>query len=71
MDSGCPLLTRTRQPFEKLGEELIALACQRIEGDNISLPGRVLPTPFIGGGTTRKEENDLLGITKPSAVTTR
>jgi DNA-binding LacI/PurR family transcriptional regulator len=55
-------LTRLKQPFDQLGNELVSLLCQRIEQKNISLPGRIVPTVFMGGGTTRPEENEILGI---------
>ena len=59
-DSAIPRLTRTKQPFEQLGKELVAMLRQRIEQNGASLPGRILPSPWIGGATTRPEENALL-----------
>lgn len=61
-DSICPQLTRLKQPFDQLGKELVSLVCGRIDQKNISLPGRIVPTVFMGGGTTRAEENAVLGI---------
>ncbi|MBI4025526.1 MAG: substrate-binding domain-containing protein [Verrucomicrobia bacterium] len=58
----CPRLTATRQPLEQIGEELLAMLCQRIEQGGAAVTGRILPMPFTGGGTTRPEENVLLGI---------
>ena len=64
-DTFCPQLTRTKQPLEKMGEELIAMLRQRIQlsprGES-SLPGKFLPLPYTGGATTRPEENVLLHI---------
>lgn len=58
----CPDLTRTQHPLEKLGRQLIEMICQRIEQKGAPLPGIVFPTPFIGGATTRDEENSALGV---------
>ncbi|MBI4028416.1 MAG: substrate-binding domain-containing protein [Verrucomicrobia bacterium] len=61
----CPGLTATYQPLEKMGEELVKMLCQRIESGPkgaVSLPGKFLPMPFVGGATTRAEENVLLRI---------
>lgn len=60
--SDCPGLTRTDQQCEKLGEELVVLMCQRIEQRGASVPGRFLPAPFMGGATTRPEENEWLKV---------
>jgi hypothetical protein len=38
--------------------------CARIEQAGASLPARVLATPFMGGATTRPEENARLGISQ-------
>ncbi len=70
-ETACPRLTRTRQPMEQVGMELVAMLCERIEkGHGFSLPGRVLPTPFMGGATTRPEENALLNLA-PAAMEDR
>lgn len=61
-ETACPALTRTRQPLEKIGEELLRLLCERIVRQGESLPARIIATNFIGGATTRKEENDLLNL---------
>ena len=61
-ESVCPQLTRVRQPFEKIGEELLSLLCERIERKNLSLPARIVPTGFMGGATSLPEENEILGI---------
>lgn len=58
----CPNLTATRQPLEQIGEELLGMLCQRIEQRGAPQLGRVFPMPFVGGGTTRAEENALLDI---------
>lgn len=60
--SACPRLTRIGQPMEAIGEAAIDMLRQRIQQHGASAPGRVLPINFIGGATTRREENDLLGI---------
>jgi LacI family transcriptional regulator, repressor for deo operon, udp, cdd, tsx, nupC, and nupG len=65
-DSICPQVTRAKQPFEKLGHELVAMLCERISRNIASLPGVVIPSPFTGGATTRPSENDLLGIQNPN-----
>lgn len=59
-----PGLTRTQQPLEQMGEGLVALLEERIRLNGLALPGRVLPTPFVGGMTTRADENTLLGVTR-------
>ena len=61
-DSICPQLTRLEQPFEQLGRELVSLICDRIALKGRSLPGKFIPTGFMGGGTTRSEENVNLGM---------
>lgn len=62
-----PGLTRTQQPLEQMGESLVALLEERIRLNGLALPGRVLPTPFVGGMTTRADENALLGMTRSAA----
>lgn len=59
-----PQLTRLAQPFRELGEAVVAMVCERIEQKGAALPGRILATPFMGGATTRLEENEKLGITQ-------
>ncbi|MBI4024125.1 MAG: substrate-binding domain-containing protein [Verrucomicrobia bacterium] len=64
-DSFCPQLTRLNQPCEQLGEELVTMLGQRIDSrpdGSASVPGKFLPVSFIGGATTRAEENALLGL---------
>jgi DNA-binding LacI/PurR family transcriptional regulator len=61
--SHCPRLTRMHQPCERLGAELVAMMCQRIEQKGASIPGRFLAAPFVGGAATRPDENALLNIT--------
>ncbi|MCC7518904.1 MAG: substrate-binding domain-containing protein [Verrucomicrobiae bacterium] len=58
----CPGLTAIRQPFEKMGELLVTMACERIRHQGRPVPGFMLPLPFRGGRTTRPEENALLGL---------
>jgi DNA-binding LacI/PurR family transcriptional regulator len=55
-------LTYLRIPVQQVGEELLEMACQRIEQNGNSLPGRIVPIPIMGGTSTRSEENDLLGV---------
>lgn len=55
-------LTGTQQPLHEIGRLLLGMLCERIEKGGASLPGRFLSAPFVGGGTTRPEENALLGI---------
>jgi DNA-binding LacI/PurR family transcriptional regulator len=50
------------QPVESLGMDLLRLLIQRIDQDGVSLPARFIATPFIGGATTRPEENELLRV---------
>jgi len=57
-----PQLTRVAQPFRELSEATISMVCERIEQKGAALPGRVLSTPFMGGATTRAEENKQLGV---------
>lgn len=61
-NTACPQLTRLDQPCEKLGQELVAMMGQRIAQKGAPVPGRFLAAPFIGGATTRPEENAQLGI---------
>lgn len=57
-----PNLTRTEHPLEELGRQLLRMLVERIRRKSMPIPGRYLPTPFIGGATTRPEENALLEI---------
>ncbi len=68
MHSPCPQLTRTRQPCEQIGEELVAMLCRRIESNGAPAPGKYLPSPFVGGSTTRAEENVLLKVDAASEL---
>jgi DNA-binding LacI/PurR family transcriptional regulator len=61
-DSICPQLTRVKQPFDQLGLELVSVLCERIDTKATSLPGRIIPTGFMGSRTTRPEENEILGV---------
>lgn len=62
--SACPHLTRTGQPLEAIGKAAVAMLSHRIRQNGISIPGQILPADFIGGATTRPQENELLGIGK-------
>jgi DNA-binding transcriptional regulator YhcF (GntR family) len=57
-----PELTRTQQPLEILGRELLSMLWRRIELKGVELPGMFLETPFRGGASTRPEENVILGL---------
>lgn len=57
-----PKLTRTQQPLETLGRELLSMLWKRIELQGVDLPGLFLETPFRGGASTRPEENAILGL---------
>ena len=61
-DALCPELTSTQQPLEDMGTNLISMLCDRIKQDGSPIPGRILPTPFTGGGTTRPQENEILTV---------
>lgn len=57
-----PQLTRTQHPLEKMGEGLIAMLLERIRRQGAHVSAVLLPTPFIGGATTRPEENERLQV---------
>ncbi len=57
-----PNLTRVCHELERVGQEAVEMAMQRIKLKGLSLPGIVVRNSFIGGATTRPEENALLGI---------
>jgi len=61
----CPELTRVRSELEVVGQEAVEMVVKRIQLAGISLPGIVVPATFIGGGTTRAEENVILEIDRP------
>lgn len=54
------VITSIIQPLELLGRASLAMLLERIELKGASVPGRLVPTPFMGGATTRPEENVLL-----------
>ncbi|HWL53006.1 MAG TPA: LacI family DNA-binding transcriptional regulator [Chthoniobacteraceae bacterium] len=58
--SGLPHLTRTRQPFEQIGRELIAMAKERILEPERDLPGQIIPMGWLGGATTTQKENGVI-----------
>ncbi|HRJ70571.1 MAG TPA: LacI family DNA-binding transcriptional regulator [Terrimicrobiaceae bacterium] len=60
--TACPNLTRISHELERVGQEAIEMAIQRINLKGVSLPGLVVPATFIGGATTRPEENALMKI---------
>jgi|GEM_PF-646884 len=65
MDLGhtsCPDLTRVSNHLERVGEEAIGMIFRRLSLKALPVPGVVLPTAFLGGATTRAEENRLLQL---------
>jgi len=60
--TACPDLTRVSNHLERVGEEAIAMIFHRLSLDGLPVPGVVLPTAFLGGATTRPEENRLLQL---------
>jgi DNA-binding LacI/PurR family transcriptional regulator len=64
----CPGLTRMAQPFRELAVTLLHLIAERVRLNNASLPGRFLPMIFLGGTTTRRAENERLGIPNARAA---
>jgi len=63
-ETDCPTLTRVRQPLEEAGEAVMKMLGRRMLRKAEPVPGRVLPTRFIGGATTLPAENEELGIRK-------
>lgn len=64
VDSASSGLTRTQHPLGAIGAGLLGMLVARVRGKGAPVPGRYLPMPFAGGGTTRPEENALLGISR-------
>jgi DNA-binding LacI/PurR family transcriptional regulator len=62
----CPDLTRARNNLELVGAEAVKMVARRIQLGGISLPGVIVPASFMGGATTRREENLLLEIAAPA-----
>lgn len=60
-----PFLTRMQQPLERVGREMLKMLMTRIGCANASVPGKYLPSSFIGGATTTAAENHVLGIKSP------
>lgn len=58
----CPDLTRVRNNLERVGQEAVEMVIRRIRLGGISLPGVIVPNSFMGGATTRAQENELLEI---------
>ncbi|MBI4026897.1 MAG: LacI family DNA-binding transcriptional regulator [Verrucomicrobia bacterium] len=65
-ETWCPQLTRTQHPLEQMGACLVVMLLERIQRQGADMSARVLPTPFIGGATTRSEENELLDVRQPA-----
>jgi len=61
-ETACPMLTRVRQPLEEMGEAMARMLSFRLRNRCAPVPGKVLPTRFIGGATTLPAENGELGI---------
>ncbi|MBI4024065.1 MAG: LacI family DNA-binding transcriptional regulator [Verrucomicrobia bacterium] len=65
-----PQLTRTRHPLEQVGENLVAMLCERVQAKGAAIPALILETPFIGGATTRDGENELLEVQNDASFLT-
>jgi len=63
-----PMLTRIAQPLRETGQALAAMLRQLITQPGSSCPGMYLPTPIIGGATTRPIENQLLQVGQPARI---
>lgn len=61
-DSSWPTLTRVAQPLRETGRALTAMLRRRILQPDKPCPGVFIPTPVVGGSTTRSQENKLLNI---------
>ena len=61
-ETAVPNLTRMQHPLDALGRGLLEMLVARIHAKGAPMPGRYLPMPFAGGGTTRPEENEVLGL---------
>jgi DNA-binding LacI/PurR family transcriptional regulator len=57
----CQNLTRLNNDLAQVGRSAMEMVLQRLDLKGIALPGIVVPATFIGGATTRPEENRLLG----------
>jgi len=51
-----------RNNLERVGQEAVEMVIRRIRLGGISLPGVIVPNSFMGGATTRAQENELLEI---------
>jgi len=56
----CQNLTRVNNDLARVGRAAMEMALRRLELKCLDLPGIVVPISFIGGATTRPEENSLL-----------
>ena len=54
--------TLIHEPAVSLSAALMGMLVDRIESSGRAAPGVFLPANFIGGATTRRQENKLLGI---------
>ena len=63
-ETAVPNLTRTQHPLDALGRGLLEMLVARVRAKGVPVPGCYFPMPFAGGGTTRPEENELLGIVR-------
>lgn len=63
-----PQMTRMHQPLDRIGQHALEMLLERISSGARDIPGRYLESPFIGGETTREEENKLLGISRSGQV---
>jgi len=57
----CQNLTRVNNDLARVGQAAMDMVLRRLELKCLDLPGIVVPISFIGGATTRPEENALLG----------
>lgn len=55
-------VTLIHEPAVELSAKLMGMLMERIENNGRPIPGVYLPINFIGGGSTRDQENKLLGI---------
>ncbi|MBE7158230.1 MAG: substrate-binding domain-containing protein, partial [Rhodospirillales bacterium] len=55
-----PNLTRCAQPYEEIGNEVIAMINRLSIARTAAAPGKVVPMGWIGGATTSAEENKIL-----------
>lgn len=57
----CQNLTRLNNDLAQVGRAAMEMVLRRLDLKCLDLPGVIVATAFIGGATTRPEENSLLG----------